>query len=94
MKGVVFFHNFGFLIRSSHTALASSFTILRNWRSSYEKVFPVLSKVAKRKFLCSNVQSLKVVGTKMSGLLMFSEIGNLPARKKLPLLGPGSEQRL
>ena len=30
-------------------------------------------KVAKRKFLCSNVQSVKVLSTKISGLLMFSK---------------------
>ena len=30
-------------------------------------------KVAKRKFLCSNVQSLKVLSTKISGVLMFSK---------------------
>ena len=37
---------------------------------------------AKRKFLCSSVQSQKVLSTKISGLLMFSEIGKLRARKK------------
>ena len=46
-------------------------------------------KVAKRKFLCSNVQSLKVEIAKISGLLMFSEISKLPARKNFPYLSLG-----
>ena len=48
-------------------------------------------KVAKRKFLCSNVQSLKVLSTKISRLLMFSAIGKLAAReKKFPSLELGN----
>ena len=43
-----------------------------------------------RKFLCSNVQRLKVLCKKVSGLSMFSEIGKLRARKNIPLLEPGS----
>ena len=47
-------------------------------------------KFAKKKFLFSNVQSLKETSTKMSGLMMFSEIGKLRARKKIPSLEPKS----
>ena len=47
-------------------------------------------KLQKKKFLFSNVQSLKVTSTKMSALMMFSEIGKLRARKKILLLGPES----
>ena len=43
-----------------------------------------------RLFLCSNVQSLKVPSIKISGLLIFSEIGKLSTRKKFRLLEPGS----
>ena len=55
-------------------------------QSSYGKVYCQI--VAKRKFLCSNFQSLKVLCTKISGLSMFSEIGKVHARKKIPLLEP------
>ena len=69
--------------------------VICNFEKSKKQLWKGLSgfdrrKVAKRKFLCSNVQSLKVVSKKISGLLMFSEIGKLPARKKIALLEPGS----
>ena len=41
--------------------------------------------VSKRMILCSNIRSLEVHNTKLSGLLIFSEIGELRARK-IPLL--------
>lgn len=67
----------------AHFASASSFVILRNRRSSYGKVFPVLTaeKFGKRKFLHLHVQSQKVHSTKISELLMFSEISKLCVRK-------------
>ena len=72
-----------FNYKQSHFALASLVAILRNGRSSCQKVFPVSPprKLAERKFLCSNVQSLKVLSTRIAGMLMFSEIGKLRARK-------------
>ena len=76
------FHNFGFLIRGSHFALASSFAILRNGRSSYGKVFPVSTaeKLQRGSFFCSFLCS-KSKSTKITGLLMFSarKIGKLRA---------------
>ena len=83
MNGVLFFHNFGVLIRSNHTLhwCPYNFAILRNGRSSYgTRVFPGFDrqKVAKKKFLCSNVQSfIKVLSKKICGLLMFSDFGKL-----------------
>ena len=47
-------------------------------RSSYGKVSQVsTAEKLQRKLLCWNVQSLKVLSKKKSGLSMFSEIGKL-----------------
>jgi len=75
MKCVVFFHNFGFWIKSFHT-LHWRFHLLF-WEIKEAARFPSgfdRRKVAKRKFLCSNVQSLKRLSTRVIWLLMFFEI--------------------
>jgi len=91
MKGVVFFHDLSFSIKSFHTLhiLICNFEKWKNWLRKGLSGFD-RPKVAKRKFLCSNVQSLKVLSIKISGLLRFSEIGKLLARKKIPLFESGS----
>ena len=38
--------------------------------------------MSKRKFLCLNIHGLKELGTKISELLLFCEIGTARARKK------------
>ena len=55
--------------KQSHFALASSVAILRSRRNAAKEGLPGFDrrKVAERKFLCSNVQSLTVLSTKISG---------------------------
>ena len=88
MKGVVFFHNSSFLIKSSLTLHWCPHLQCGEWKKQLRKGLPGFDrqKVAKRKFLCSNAQSLKVLSTKISGLLMFSEIGKLRVRRSFSLL--------
>ena len=76
-KGVLFFHNFGFLITSSCN--------FEKWETQLRKGRPGFDhrKVAKRKFLSSNAQCLKVLSTKISGRQAARE-------KQFPLLEPGN----
>ena len=86
MKGVSFFHNFGFLIRSSHTLhWRPHFQLWEMGEAPTERSLPFTTaeKITKRKFLFSNVQSLKLLSKKISGLSMISEIGKLRAREKI-----------
>ena len=55
--------------------MKSSFAILRNGRGSDGSDRRL--KSCKEEVSCSNIQSLKVLSTKISGLLMCSEIGPL-----------------
>ena len=51
-------------------------------------------KITKRKFLCSNVQILKLLSKKISGLSMISEIGKLRARKKIHYTSRGAVSKI
>ena len=94
MKGVVFFHDLSFSIKSFHTLHwhLSSFAILRNGRTGYGKVFLVSTAQRLQIGSFSLLERSKPKSTqyKISGLLRFSEIGKLRARKKIPLVEPGS----
>jgi len=89
MKSVVFFQNLGFLIESiSHFGIIN----FEKWKKQLWKCLSDFNcrKVIKGKFLCLNVQSLKLLNTKISRLLRFSEIGiKLGMRKNFLYLSLG-----
>ena len=76
MKGVAFSHNFGFL-RRSHTLHWRPSCNFEKWEKQLWRSLPGFDR---RKV--SLLERSKPKSTKIGGLMMFSEIGELPERKK------------
>ena len=89
---VCFFHNFGFELEAVTLRIGVLNCNLGKWEKQRWKGLPDFDhrKVAKRKFLCLNIQGLKELGTKIRELLLFSEIG----KARISSLEPRRVQRL
>ena len=82
-----FFTTSAFLLKAFTLSIGVLICNFEKWKKQLRKGLPGFNrrKIAKKKFLCSNVENLKV----LSGLLMFSEMGQLRSRKNLFYLSRG-----